>query len=387
MNKTAKTILWIVAIVVVVWLGYKASQTSNKGIADQPTSAGQAEQGTIKIGLMMPLTGDIAALGQSIKNAVEIARDRVNDAGGVNGRKVELVEEDSKCEAKTAASVASKLINADKVVAIVGAGCSSETLAAAPIAEQAGIVMVSPVSTNPKITAAGDYIFRFVPSDAYQGKFAAEYAVEKLGKKKIATISCLSDWCVGLNNVFKARAAELGATIVATEENRQEDRDLRAQITKVKAADPELVYVPQYTEALIVFFKQAKELGITATILTGDVGSDPKVWSESGASAEGAYYTVPKNADMPQWFTDEMKKKIGGAEITSYAPRGYDSFMALTDIIKKVGTDGTKIKDAFYGIKDYQGIADVYTMDQNGDMSTAAYTVYRYKSGKTEVVQ
>lgn len=387
MNQTTKIIIGAIVVILVVWGIYavvgKPASTGTGTPSGEPTST----TGPIKIGVMQPLTGDIATIGQAVRYAIEIARDEINTAGGVNGRPIELVEEDSKCDPKSAASAASKLIEIDKVVAIIGAGCSSETLAAAPIAESAKIPMISPVSTNPKLTTAGDYIFRFVPSDAFQGKFAAEYAVQKLDKKKIAILSCLSDWCVGIKDVFKARAVELGATIVADEQNKQDDRDLRTQITKIKAAQPDLVYVPQYTDALIVFYKQAKELGMKTMTLTGDVGSDPKIPAEAGAAAEGGYYTEPKTLDMPASFVAEVKKRMGGEDVSTYAPRGYDIMKALAGIMQKVGTDRAAIKDALYQVKGYQGIGDNYTMDQNGDMATALYSVKKYQGGKSVVVE
>lgn len=386
MNQTAKIIIGAVVVILVVWGGYSL-MAKPEGGSGTPSGQPAAQTGPIKIGVMQPLTGDIATVGQSVNHAIQIAKEEINAAGGVNGREIELVVEDSKCDPKSAASAASKLIEVDKVIAIVGAGCSSETLAAAPIAEAAKISIISPVSTNPKLTTAGDYIFRFVPSDAFQGKFAAEYAVQKLGKKKIAILSCLSDWCVGIKDVFKARAQELGATIVAEEQNKQDDRDFRTQITKIKAASPELVYVPQYTESLIIFYKQARELGLTAVTLTGDVGTDPKVPAEAGAAAEGAYYTEPKTLDMPAEFVAEVKKRMGGEDVSTYAPRGYDILKALAEVIKKNGTDPTAIKNGLYEVKDYQGIGDTYTMDQNGDMANAAYTVRKYQGGKGVVVE
>lgn len=379
MNKTTKNVLWVVVIILVVW-GIVA-------LNNRPLSNTANQSGPIKVGVIMPLTGDIATVGQATRYAIEIAKDEVNAKGGINGRPIELVEEDAKCDPATAASAASKLTQIDKVTAIVGAGCSSETLAAAPIVESAHVPMISPISTNPKVTTAGDYIFRNVPSDAFQGKFAAEYAVQKLNAKKIAILSCLSDWCVGIHDVFKARATELGATIVADEQNKQDDRDLRTQVTKIKASNPDLVYVPQYTEALIIFYKQAKELGLKSLSLTGDVGTDPKVPAEAGAAANGGYYTYPKTLDMPAAFLAEVKKRMGGEEVSTYAPRGYDAMKILAEVMQKVGTDSTAIKNGLYEVKDYQGIADTYTIDQNGDMANAAYTVKKFQDGKSVVVE
>jgi len=372
-----RTILWVVLIIIVLAVVY--------GISNRQGTTGSKEP--IKIGVISPLTGEIAAIGENVKTAIEVARDEVNAAGGVNGRMIELVVEDGKCDGQPGANAASKLVNVDKVIAIIGAGCSSETLAAAPIVDQAKVPMVSSISTNPKITGISPYVLRFVPSDAYQGKVGAEYAVETLGKKKIALLSCLSDWCTGLHDVFKSRAEALGATIVADERNQQDDRDFRTEITKIKAAKPDLVYVPEYPEATIVILRQMKELGLSVQLLGADGWSDPKIPTELGAVADGARYTEPASTKLPDAFVAEMNKRTGGQEIHSYAARAYDILHAMVQIMTTVGTDSTAIKDALHQLTNYHGIADTYTLGPDGDMTTASYTVKEYRGGKIVVVQ
>jgi branched-chain amino acid transport system substrate-binding protein len=162
----------------------------------------QQDTTPIKIGWLGPLTGDVSSVGTADKQAGEIAVKEINDAGGINGRPLEVVYEDGFCDSKTASNAGNKLINIDKVVAIIGGFCSGETLAVAPTAEQNKVVMISPASTAPSISTAGDYIFRDVPSDSYQGKHAANFVYNTLGKRKAAVLYASVDYTQGLADVF-----------------------------------------------------------------------------------------------------------------------------------------------------------------------------------------
>lgn len=377
MSKTLKIVVWLIVIVIVVAIAVSLSK-----------DGGDTGTGPIKLGFVGPLTGDAAGLGENLKIAVELARDEINAAGGINGRQVEVIFEDGQCDAKAAANAGSKLVNVDKVFAIIGGLCSSETLAIAPIADPAKVPLISPASTNPTITQAGDFVFRFVPSDSLQGKFAAEHIANTLGKKKVGILYCLSDWCVGINNVFKSRLSEVGGEVVAEEGYQQDSRDLRTQLTKIKAANPEVVYFVGYTEASIIGLKQAKELGLKAKIFGADAWDDPKIPQEAGLAAEGAIYSITANRELPQAFVDEMATRAaGGSELNTYSPRAYDITKVLAAIIGRVGTDAEKVRDELYSLKDYQGIADVYTLDLNGDVTVANFTIKKFEGGKAVEVK
>ena len=370
MNQTTKIIIGAIVVILVTWGIYSLVAEPGAGIGT-PSGQPVATTGPIKIGVISPVTGEIAGPGENVVAAIELARDEINQAGGINGRQIETIVEDGKCDPKAGASAASKLTSVDKVAVIVGGGCSSETLAAAPIVEQAHVPTISSISTNAKISKAGDYIFRFIPSDSFQAKFAAEYVYNTLGDKKVALLTCLSDWCVGIHDTFRDRFTELGGTLVADEQFNQDDKDLRTPLTKIKSANPELIYFVSYPDASIAGIKQARELGLKTQMLGADAWSDPKVAAETGAAGEGTLYTVPATKNYPESFVKAMADRTGGKELHSYAARAYDIMMALAGIMKRVGSDSEKIKNAPYQIKDYQGIADTYTMDQNGDMSSA----------------
>ncbi len=374
MNKTTKIVWWVVGVVVVV------------GLVWWGVSKNTAQGGTVKIGFMGPMTGDNATMGINGLAAVGIARDEINAAGGISGRQVEIVSEDSKCDATAAADAASKLVNVDGVVAIIGGLCSSETLAAIPIAQAGHVPMISYGSTNPKITTAGDYKYRFVPSDNFQGKFAADYIVNTLKAKRVAILYCLSDWCVGLHDVAKARLTEIGVNVVDEEGFQQGTQDLRTQLTKIKAANPDVVYFPSYTNEAIVGFEQAKQLGLKAQMVGGDGWDDPTIPAKAGAAANGALYTVTANEQLPQSFIDEMARRTNGAQIIIYSPRAYDIMKAYGMIMQNVGANGEKINAALKNNFTYKGIADTYTLDQNGDDVTAMFAVKQYVGGKIQDV-
>ena len=234
MDKTTKIIVWIIVIGIIVAGGYfiMKSQSSNSN-------------GPIKIGFIAPLTGDAASVGLNEQSAVELAVGEVNKAGGINGRPIEMIYEDGQCSGAPASDAANALINIDKVPVILGGACSAETMSFTSAAEQSKTVVLSPCSSNPDITNAGDYIFRDYPSDNYQGTFAANYIFTTLGKKKIAVLYTQDDWATGIRAVFESEFQKLGGTIVADESVQKSSTDLRDQLTKIKTANPELIYFPR----------------------------------------------------------------------------------------------------------------------------------------------
>lgn len=370
MNKY-RILLGLAAVLLIGGAGCSAVQ---EGTVDTtPTE----DTSPIKIGWLGPLTGDAGSLGSDALAGAQIAVDELNEAGGVNGRMLELVAEDGKCNPKDATAAGNKLITLDKVPAIVGGLCSGETTAVAPIAEQNKVVLFSGCSSAPNITDAGDYIFRSYPSDAFQGKVAADHIYNKLGKKKVAVLADLGDWGQGVKGSFEAAYAELGGEIVYSDDFQQTERDFRTQLTKVKSSDAELLYFMGFTEATLPALKQIKELGLELPLLGGDTWSDAEITgSELG---EGIQFVIGdvevKNEEWVKKLTDT------GANNTVCAPQVYNNVKILADIMSRVGTDSTMIKDELYKVKDYQGINMSVTIDENGDLATADYVVKEVKDG------
>src|SRR3989338_3191373 len=297
MNNATKVIVWIVVLALVVW-----------GIVALSKKDGASSE-TIKIGFVGHLTGELANMGENTKAAVEIAVEEVNAAGGVLGKNIEVVYEDDVCTGATGANAVSKLINTDKVVAVLGGLCSGATLGEAPISEAAKVVQLSYCSTNPTISQAGDYIFRDVPSDLFQAKYAAEYLM-KTGKTKVALLTIKNDWGDGLNKAFTNAFAAAGGTIVATESFNPDAKDFRTLFTQIKAKNPDAVYFASYTDRTIAGIKQARELGIKTTFFGADAWYDTKVWSELGTLGDGAMFTVV-GTNSSNAFKKAMKEKLG----------------------------------------------------------------------------
>lgn len=378
MKKINKIILGLFLGLLIIGAGC-ATQNSTQ-IVPKDTSP-------IKIGFVGPLTGDVANIGNVVKAATEVAVNEVNANGGINSRKLEVIYEDGFCDSKNANLAGNKLINIDKVPVIIGGICSGESLAVVPTAEINKVVMLSPASTNPKLTTAGDYFFRLIPSDSFQGRFVADYVANKLGKKKVAILYATDrEWSVGIKEEFKKRFVELGGSVVDEEGVADSSRDLRGEITKIKAANPDLIYFPSHVGLGIVGLKQLKDMGVTVPILGGDVWDDPTMPGKVGPGAEGVRYTVTASAKLPDAFLKSVKVITGNDEMNAYAPRAYDAVKIFAEIMNRVGVDSEKIKNELYNLKDYKGLADTYSFDQNGDVVNAAYDIKEFKNGKIVTV-
>lgn len=353
----------------------QATATPTVAPTAAPTATPTPAPKPIKIGSLSPLTGDVANLGIGQRNGVELAVEGINAKDGVGGSKLEVVYEDGKCAGKEATTAAQKLVNVDKVFAIVGGLCSSETLAASKITDAAKVIMISPCSSNPSVTDAGDYVFRDYPSDSFQGKVAAEHAYNDWKAKKAAVLYENKDYPLGLANTFEARFKELGGEVVAKEAADPEPKDLRPQLTKIKAASPDLVYLIAYTQGTSVGLQQAAELGITAKILGGDSADDPKILEAAKQAAEGFVWSVPKVPESSEYdaFKQAYKKKYDGDPLLCGA-QAYDAVNILAWAIGRAGgTDAGKVKDALYSLKAYKGASGTIEFDKNGDLLSATY--------------
>jgi branched-chain amino acid transport system substrate-binding protein len=376
MSKTGKVIIWAVVWVLAIWglsqLGGQEGEPA--GTSDEP----------IKIGFLGPLSGDVANIGENARAAVEIAVAEVNADGGVLGRNIEVVYEDDVCSGASAANAMSKLINTDKVVAVLGAACSGATLAVAPIAEAAGVPELSYCSTNPTVSQAGDFIFRNVPSDLFQADYAAEYLVNS-GKGNVAVLTSKDDWGEGLNKAFTDALARAGGSVVSADSFEPTSKDFRTQLTKIKAQGPDAVYFAGYTEASIAGLKQASDIKLDAQIFGADAWDDSKIWSELGSLGDGAMYTVV-GTNSSDGFKAKMKEKLGKDDLVYCSNYAYDGLKVLADAIGRAGgTDGVAIKDALYNTKYSGGVsAESLEFDANGDPVSANYIVKVAKDGKTE---
>jgi branched-chain amino acid transport system substrate-binding protein len=345
----------------------------------------------IPVGEYGSLTGTTATFGQSTDHAVKMAFEEINAAGGVLGKKLKLYVEDDQSKPEEAATAATKLVNQNHVVALIGEVASSRSLAAGPIAQAAQIPMISPSSTNPRVTQVGDYIFRVCLIDPFQGAVMAKFAHDSLKLKKVAIlVDVRNDYSVGLQTFFRQRFKQLGGEIVAEQSYSEGDSDFHAQLTQIKAANPEGIYVPGYYTEVGTIARQARELGITVPLMGGDGWDSPKLWEIGGEAMNGCYFSNHYSTDDPspvvQKFVTEYKKRYGGLP-DALAALGYDAAKILADAMTRAGsTDGTKVRDALAQTKDFQGVTGSITINKERNAVKPA-VILKVDNGKYTLVE
>ena len=346
---------------------------------------------TIKVGECASLTGSEATFGQSSHKGTQLAVDELNANGGVLGKKIQLLTEDDQSQAGQSATVVRKLISSDGVVAILGEVASSRSLEAAPICQQNKIPMISPASTNPKVTEAGDYIFRVCFIDPFQGTVMANFARKTLKLQNIAVLTDVkSDYSVGLAKFFKAGVVAGGGKIAVEQNYSGGDKDFNAQLTSIKASNPDGIFVPGYYTEVGLIALQAKQLGLTVPIFGGDGWESSSLVPIGGAALEGDYFSThfsPKDTSPAvQNFVKQYKQKFNETP-DAMAALGYDSVMILADAMKKTGsTDGAKVRDALAAEKDFPGVTGNLTMDANRNASKPA-VILTIKNGAFKYVE
>jgi len=376
MSKTSQIIWGIIGVVVIIALIYL-------GVTAIGPTLGENSDEPIKIGWIGPLTGDVSSIGQNAKAATEIAVAEINEAGGIDGRPIEVIYVDSSCDGKAAANASSKLMNVDQVSIIWGGACSGETSAFVKSAMEQKKVVMTYCSSAPNLSNSGEFFFRVYPSDNFQAKFAAEFAYNNLGKRKAAILYTLSDWGTGLKQVFEKEFKSLGGQIVKVESMQQKDKDMRTQLTKIKEANPDLLYMPAYTEETKNSIRQVHELGIDIQVLGGDAWDDPSIWEDAGLAGEGVMYTIPYSP-MSDHYKQVMKEKTGSDDILICAPGAYDVPNITAQAMKAVGTDPVKIKDYLHSMPAYTDgvVTSSIEFDANGDIKEANYMVKIIKDSK-----
>ena len=325
-------------------------------------------QDEIVIGEYASLTGGSASFGQSSHKGTALAIDEINAAGGVLGKKLKLVTEDDQSQAGQPATIARKLIAQDKAVAVLGEVASSKSLEAAPICQQNKIPMISPASTNPKVTEVGDYIFRVCFIDPFQGTVMSKFAQSK-GWKNIAVLTDVKqDYSVGLAEFFIKDFKASGGQIVKEQKYSTGDKDFKPQLTSIKAAKPDAIFVPGYYAEVSLIAKQARLLGIKAPLLGGDGWVGDSLLKVAGNSLDGSFFSCHFSSDdkspVVQGFVEKFKAKHNGETPDDMAALGYDSAMILADAIKRAGTtEPEKLRAAIAETKDHQGITGKITLD------------------------
>lgn len=343
------------------------------GCGGDKKEAPKAASNEILIGLTAPLTGDYAEYGGVFKNSSELAIEKINAAGGINGKKLRLVPMDSKADPKEAANIAQKFVSDPNVWAVIGDFTSTAALAGAPIYQKGGLVQLSPTSSHPDFTKQGTFIFRNIASQAVEGPAIADYLVKDLNKKKVAIVYIKNDWGLVAHDFFMKKAKELGADIVTVEPYLPEQgKDFSAIITKIKEKNPELIYMGMmYTDGAL-FAQQVKKANMNVALCGTGALYAADLIKLGGPAVEGLYLTVsfyPENpAPQVQDFVKGYQAKFNKAP-TQFAAQAYDAANLIIEALKKGATDRKTLRDNLAAIKDFPGVTGKTTFDENRDVN------------------
>jgi branched-chain amino acid transport system substrate-binding protein len=345
----------------------------------------------VRIGVFMSTTGTTANFGISSVNGIKLATDEINAAGGINGKQVELLVQDDRSDPSEAATIVTKFVTQDQVHGIIGEVASSRSLAAAPIAQNAKIPMLTPSSTNPEVTKKGDFIFRSCFIDPYQGAAIAQFAAKTLGAKTAAImVDRKNDYSTGLEKVINETFTKFGGKMVATQSYQEGDQDFNAQLTSLKGANPEVIFVPGYYNDVGLIAKQARDKGITVPLIGGDGWDSEQLYKIGGTALNGSYFTnhySPYDTDPKVVkFVNDYKAKYGSTP-DALAATAYDAARIMFDAIKRSKSlAGPDIRDALAATKDFPGVTGTVTFNQNRD-AVKPIVMIEIKDGGTYAVK
>ena len=342
----------------------------------------------IYIALSAPLTGTYAEYGQNFKKAMTLGIDWINADGGINGRPIELVIGDSKGDPKESAALAQKFTSDERIVAELGDFTSTCCLAAQPIYQRAGMVQLSPTSSHPSFAPGSPWSFGIIGTQAGEGPFMARYAVETLGKKKLAVLHINNDWGIVAKDMFVKGAEAIGSEIVGVEHYFEEERDFTAVLTKMRGLKPELIYIcSMYNDAALIS-KQREKLGWTDVSVMGP-GSlySPKLIEIGGSAVDGLYTS---SLFFPKDPRPEVQKFVKGFEAkydatpNLFAAIAYDAINLMAATIRKSGTDRKAIRDELAKTKDFPAVAGNITFTEHGDV-VKEYRKLVIRNGQFEI--
>jgi branched-chain amino acid transport system substrate-binding protein len=338
----------------------------------------------VVIGAYMPMTGGVAAFGQMCWSGIETAKKMEPE---VLGRPVELKLVDTRSDKVESANAVSRLIEKEKVVAILGETISGNTIAGADYAERRKIPMISPTATNPIVTQNKNYIFRVCFIDTDQGLIGAKLAMERLNAKTAALIYDISqDYCVGLANFFKKEFTQAGGQILAETKFKSGDRDFTPQLSRIKAVKPDIIYAPIYYTELALIARQAKDMGLSAPIVSGDGAQAPELIELGGNAVEDIHFTAHFHEAMVDTERGkkflELYKKDTAKELDSFAAMGADAYFVTLDAIKRAGSaDPIKIREALVSTRDFEGVSGKISLKSDGN-AIKAIVINKVKDGK-----
>jgi branched-chain amino acid transport system substrate-binding protein len=354
------------------------------------SSCSRKQEPGIPVGQFASLTGGQASFGQSTDKGVQLALAEINAAGGVLGQPLRIITKDNQSKPGETSTAVRELISRNKVVALIGEVASGRSLEAAPIAQRSGIPMISPASTNEKVTETGDHIFRVCFIDPFQGTVCAKFS-RKLGFTKAGIITDVSkDYSLGLAKSFKQEFTANGGVITGEQSYSGGDKDFSAQLTAIKADNPQVIFLPAYYTEAPLIIRQARQLGITVPFIGGDGWDSPELVGVGGSSVEGCYFSnhFSDQSKDPRVvaFVDAYRKKYNG-EPDAMVALGYDSVYLLADAMKRAGTtDPAKVNAAIAATKDFPGVTGKITLDAHRNPTKSA-VMLQVKNGKFAYVE
>lgn len=373
-NKTSLLAFVLIGLIVLT-----AACASKPAEQEEVGGEPQADADVIKIGVFEPMTGDSAAGGQMTWEGIELANEL---HGEVLGKKVELVLVDNKTDKNEAANAAIRLVEKEKVAAIIGSYGSSLAMAAGPTVMEAKVPAVGCSPTNPLVTKDNPYYFRVCFIDPFQGSVMAQYAYEDLGAKTAVIVRNVGDaYSVGLNNYFKEAFIKLTGddqAVLAELDYQQGDQDFTAQLTSIKKLNPDVIFAPGPYNDGALMIKQARGLGITAPFMGGDTWEAPEFIQIGGQEVEGValstHYSVDAApTDTAKEFVNAYKQKYQEKEPNAFAALGYDAYMVILDAIDRANSyESTAIRDELAKTAGFKGVTGTITLDENGDATKSA---------------
>lgn len=372
----------MVAVMVALSLGATACSGSNSAGG---SSGGSSGGGDILIGVPAPLSGDSASAGEDIVHGAELSAKKINDAGGIDGKKIKIVSQDDACSAQTAAQAAQKLIS-QNVVAVAGSYCSSAALPELAAFHRSGIPFVMDASTNPQLTEQSfPEAFRTIFRDDVQGPVAANFITSYLKAKKVAVVNDSTTYSKGLADQTVTALKKAGADVVYDNALTPGQSDYSSVLTKVSQANPDVFYYTGYFAEFGLLLKQAKQQGLKFQMMGGDANNDPTLIKTAGAAAAGVLIDTAPLAQFLSSATDYVSsyKSAYGKEPGPYSAYEYDAVGTIAAAIKKAGsTDSKKITEALHNLGDYAGITGTFHFDSKGDRQPVNYIIITVKNGE-----
>ena len=361
--------------------------------ACQPAGPGAGGAGgdKVKIGVFMSLTGSTAQFGISSTNGIKMAADEVNAAGGINGKQIELLVQDDRSDAQEAATIVTKFVTQDGVHGIIGEVASSRTIAAAPIAQNAKVPLLTPSSTNPEVTKKGDYIFRSCFIDPVQGAAMSQFAGKSLGKRRAALmVDRKNDYSTGLEKVINEVFPKFGGQVVITQSFQEGDTDFNGQLTSIKGANPDVIFIPAYYGDVALIAKQARDKGLNVPLIGGDGWDSAQLYTIGGQAIVGSYFTnhySPYDTDPKvQKFVQGYQQRYGQIP-DALAATAYDAAHIMFDAVKRANSlDGKAIRDALAATKDFPGVTGTVNFNADRD-AVKPIMMIRVDEGGKYVIQ